>query len=293
MTRAYGFGLVLAVLAGAPALPAGGAQADDSPRVLFLSKSAGFEHSVIARKDGPSHVERVLQEVADKHGFELELSKDASLIRAQDLERFDAVVFFTTGDLTQEGRGEGLFGGDQNPPMAATGVEDLRQWVEAGGAFLGFHSATDTFHGPDDSDSPYIRLLGGEFLTHGRQFEGRLRVVDPGHPAVSHIPAGWTVLDEWYVFKNLDRDSMHVLALLETASEPYGQSTYDRSDYPVIWCKSVGSGRVFYNAMGHREDVWDREIFQQAFVDALNWALGKTQLRAEPNFAEVTPAGDE
>ena len=260
--------------------------AQPKPRVLFLSKSSGFEHASIAREGGPSHVELVLARIAEEHGFDLVSTKDAGLISSEGLESFDAVVFYTTGDLTERGGGDGLFAGDGEPAMSETGVAELRAWIEAGGGFLGFHPASDTFHGPEDTVSPYTDLLGGQFLGHGRQFEGRLRIVDPEHPTMARIPADWTVKDEWYTFKNVREESMHVLALLDTSSDTFEQEIYDRDDYPIIWCRSFGAGRVFYNAMGHREDVWDNEIFRAAFVDALYWAIGRSDLDAAPNFAE-------
>jgi type 1 glutamine amidotransferase len=228
--------------------------------------------------------------MASQHSFELVATKDAGLIRSDELAKYDAVLFYTTGDLTQPGTGEGLFGGDGEPAMGPDGVQDLVAWVENGGAFLGFHSATDTFHDPSGAPSPYIEVLGGEFLTHGRQFPGKLDVVDPDHSTMAHIPKSWTLLDEWYVFKNVAVERVHVLALLDTSSDPYDQEVYDRDPYPAIWCSSVGKGRVYYNAMGHREETWDDRVFQQAFLDALNWATGKTALDAEPNYRSVVPA---
>ena len=174
--------------------------------------------------------------------------------------------------------------------MKPDGVADLIAWVENGGALLGFHSAADTFHDPSGAPSPYVRLLGGEFLTHGRQFPGKLRIVDTDHPTMAHVPQDWTLMEEWYAFKNMNVDRVHVLALLDTSSDPYKQEAYKREPYPVIWCASVGKGRVFYNAMGHREETWDDPKFQQAFVDALYWAVGKTPLDAEPNFKVVVPS---
>ena len=267
------------------------APAEGGVRVLFLSKSSGFEHSSIARRHGhASPVDEVLKQIAGANDWGLVSTKNASLISAAELANLDAVVFYTTGDLTQAGTKQGLFGGDGETPMKPDGVADLTRWVENGGALLGFHSAADTFHDPSGAPSPYIRLLGGEFLTHGRQFPGKLRVVDADHPTMAHIPQDWTLLDEWYAFKNMDVERVHVLALLDTSSDPYGQETYKREPYPVIWCASVGKGRVFYNAMGHREETWDDPRFQQAFVDALNWAVGKAPLDAEPNFESVVPS---
>ena len=281
------------ILASLHATMVGGppASAANPPRVLFLSKTSGFEHSSIAHGTGrTSHVERVLEKLAAEYVFGLVATKDASLIRAEELANLEAVVFYTTGDLTKTGTGTGEFGGDGQPAMGASGVADLIRWVEGGGALLGFHPAADTFHDSSGKPSPYIELLGGEFLSHGQQFAGKLRIVDPDHPTMANIPPDWTIMDEWYVFKNMATDRIHVLALLDTASDPHGQETYKRPPYPVIWCSAVGKGRVFYNAMGHREDVWDNPIFQKAFVDALYWAVGKTPLDAEPNFKVVAPA---
>ena len=141
---------------------------------------------------------------------------------------------------------------------------------------MGFHCAADTFH--DSKDGPpsvYTEMIGASFLTHGAQFEGALRVVDGAHAVAANIADGWSKKDEWYMFRNLNKAKIHVIALLDPGTERAKQKRYDVPNYPVIWTRTLGDGRVYYNAMGHREDVWDREIFQQAFVDAVRWAVGK------------------
>lgn len=260
------------------------AQEDNPIRVLFLSKSSGFEHSSIRQKDGqPSHVDKVLAEIAEEHGAVLTATKDASLINQKDLEDFDLVIFYTTGDLTKPGN-------DKNPPMPENGVDALLNWIENGGAFMGYHCASDTFHTPKDGEvTPYLEMLGGEFRAHGRQFPGTLKVVDPDHPTVASIPEDWTVHDEWYLFRNLNEDDLHVLALMDPGGERENQEMYNIPAYPVIWCREYGDGRVYYNAMGHREDVWDDPTFQQTFLDAAGWALGTGPAQADPNFAKVVP----
>lgn len=35
-----------------------------------------------------------------------------------------------------------------------------------------------------------------------------------------------------------------------------------------------GNGRVFYTALGHREDVWNDTRFQQHLLGAIRWAFG-------------------
>ena len=73
-------------------------------KILFFSKSSGFEHSVISYKSGqPSFAEKVLTELGAKNGWEFTFSKDGSVFTADGLKPFDAVFFYTTGDLATPG----------------------------------------------------------------------------------------------------------------------------------------------------------------------------------------------
>ena len=260
------------------------ANAQEAPRVLFFSKSSGFEHPVISYKEGqPSHAEKVLQELAGANGAEITMTKDGSMITAENLENYDLVIFYTTGNLFEPGT-------DKQPPLPENGLDDLISWIENGGGFIGVHSATDTFgkHKPD-LEGKYIKLVGAEFGGHGAQFEGKLVVVDEDHPVAANIPDGHADEDEWYHFINMNEDKMHVVALLDPGAEREKQEQYNLPNYPVIWTMQKGNGRVYYNAMGHREDVWDDATFQQMIVDAATWALGEGELDSEPNFKEVVP----
>ena len=269
------------------------ASAHDDLRILFLSKSSGFEHSTIKVADGkPSHTDQTLQQIAEKMGATLTVTKDASLINAENLKNYDVVIFYTTEDLMQPGA-------DGNPAMGPNGVEELRAWVQNGGGLMGFHCASDTFHrgktaeGADRNkygdESPYLDMLGGEFAGHGAQFHGTLRLVYPKHPTAANIPADWSIKDEWYYFKDIVGDNVHVIALLDPLQERAKQEKYSGSSYPIIWCSDEGNGRVYYNGMGHREEVWSDETFQQVVVDGINWASGHGITDAEPNLHLVAP----
>jgi type 1 glutamine amidotransferase len=264
--------------------------------VLLLTKSSGFEHSSIRRTDGaPSHVERVLAELGRRDGFVLEATKDASRIRADVLSDFDVVVFYTTGDLTRRGgEGAGPFAGDGEPAMASDGLSALLAWIRAGGGFVGYHCASDTFHSDPARPgeiSPYVAMLGGEFETHGAQFEGLVRVVDREHPVTRDAPSELRRLDEWYLFRNVAVDAIHVLRVLDPGAERARQPLYDRDPYPVVWTRTYGVGRVYYDAMGHREEVWDDLEFQSSVARALRWAAGDGPAASEPNYARVVQRG--
>ncbi|HDP35702.1 MAG TPA: ThuA domain-containing protein [Candidatus Hydrogenedentes bacterium] len=263
-----------------------GAVADDAPskpRVLLLTKSSGFEHGVIKNDaSGTSHVERIMTPIVEKMGGAITCTKDASMINKASLENYDVVIFYTSGVLTEAGE-------DGNPPMTAEGPAALFDWIRGGGGFIGFHSATDSFRSGGDTPTPYIEMLGGEFVTHGAQFEGTIRNVSPAHPAIASLPETWSLRDEWYLFRHLNKDAMHVLALLEIGDKGRRQRMYDIPDYPMIWCRAFGEGRVLYNGMGHREDVWEHPAFQAIVEEHIRWASGEGALNADPNYSAVVP----
>lgn len=272
------------------ALLAGGlsAQAADGPRVLFLHKSAGFEHSVVKVEGGaPCHVEKLVRPLIEGMGGSLVSTKDGTTLTKENLEKTDVVMFYTTEDLCNPAAPDG------SAPMGPDGMMTLIEWVNAGGGFLGYHCASDTWHRERNQfapESPYLDVLGGEFRGHGQQFVGTLRVVDPEHPAMAHVKDGWQINDEWYLFTGLQDKTMHVLALLDPGEERAKQDKYNIPNYPVIWCSAPGKGRVLYNAMGHREDVWEHADFQALFVDSLKWTSGEGEANAAPNWAETVPA---
>ena len=123
---------------GLAGLPRSASAQTKTRKVLFFSKSSGFEHSVIKRTGGqPSLVEKTLTDIGPAHGIQFTCSKDGSLLTPEYLAGFDAYVFYTTGDLTMAGT-------DKNPPMTAAGKAALIEAVAGGKGFAGVHSATDT-----------------------------------------------------------------------------------------------------------------------------------------------------
>src|SRR6185436_20043464 len=99
---------LLVVLVAAVCLPATSGHAADSSasvkkKVLFFTKSSGFEHDAIklALRDGkPGYAFAVMKALGEKNNFDVTFSKDGSLFTPEYLAQFDAFVFYTTGDLT-------------------------------------------------------------------------------------------------------------------------------------------------------------------------------------------------
>jgi len=252
-------------------------------RILYLTKSEGFEHGPVHQQDGqPSHSDKWLTQIAESIGATIVCTKDASEVNAEALKNYDVVIFYTQGDLRNMGDK------DQGRVMGENGVTELLDWVKAGGGFIAIHAGTDSFRsGKDGEPTPYTQMVGGEFRGHGPQFKGTLKVVDASHPIMSGQPAEWTVMEEWYLHRNFNTASLHVLATLDPGSAGRRIKDYDLPEIPMVWCSAYGSGRVFVNAMGHREDVWDHENFRNTLVNGIQWVGGAGEAMAAPNFAQA------
>ena len=254
-------------------------------KLLFLTKSAGYEHAVIRRIDGSlGHAEHALMELGRRHGFDVEATKDASIFDG-DLDEYAAFAFFTTGDLTTTE-------GDGQPPMSPAGKQALLDAVHAGKGFVGLHCATDTFHSQGERSQnqterdPFIDMIGGEFLTHGKQQKARIQVINPSFPGMKSSGSSFVLHEEWYSLKNFAPD-LHVLLVINP--EGMDGSGYRRPPFPATWARRHGKGRVFYTCMGHRQDVWAHPNFQSIVVGGIQWALGNEQADTPANIKDVTP----
>src|SRR5581483_4781056 len=100
--------------------------------------------------------------------------------------------------------------------------------IAHGKGFIGVHSATDTFHnaenkdhGParyrDDGDraDPYVKMIGGSFIVHGKQQAAHLIVADPKFPGAAAVPADFGPMEEWYSLKDFASD-LHVILVQDT-----------------------------------------------------------------------------
>ena len=257
-------------------------------KVLFFTKSSGFQHSVVTRKgDELSHAEKILAELGKMHGFDVESTKDGGVFDG-DLNSFSAFVFYTSGDLTKSGT-------DKTPPMSERGKQALLDAVAGGKGFVGSHCASDTFHTPgkqfetQDKKDPYIAMVGGEFIRHGAQQKARMTVVSPKFPGMAAANGGFEMQEEWYSSKNFAPD-LHVLLVNETMGMQ--GKDYQRPRFPATWARHHEKGRVFYTSMGHREDVWTNPIFQSILIGGIHWAIGQVEADIPANIQQVTPGAN-
>jgi uncharacterized protein len=192
---------------------------------------------------------------------------------AKNLDAFDAVVFFTDGDL------------DMDDSQKA----DLLSFVARDGkGFIGIHSAAITFLGWPE----YGKMIGGYYDGHPwGEFDAPLVVEDTAFPGMRHLPERFVLKDEIYQIKNFSRENVRVLLRLDAGKVDLTRKGIHRTDgdFAVIWARNYGKGRVLYNGLGHTRDVWDRPDIQKMWVEMVQWSLGVIPGDATPSPA---PAAD-
>jgi type 1 glutamine amidotransferase len=285
-----------AALAGAAfALPARLAFAS-SKSLLVFTKSSGFEHQVVKRTEGKLSIcETAVTELGKKHAFHVESSKDGRIFDSPEFHSFQSVLFFTTGDLTQSGT-------DKNPPMSPAGKQTLLDTIQRGMGFAGVHAASDTFHTqPDSADlstryvaygekaDPYLRMLGGEFITHGsdpRLQTTDLIINDPKFPGLEGVTSPVEFNEEWYSLKDFAPD-LHVILTID--SSKLKGACYQRRPYPGAWARMQDKGRVFFTAMGDRPENWQNPFFLNHLAGGIRWSLGEVNADIPTNLKSITP----
>jgi type 1 glutamine amidotransferase len=275
------------VVLAASAFPLHWVAADEKKKqkVLYFTRSAGFEHEAVKIKDGkPSISDRILTELGKRHGFEVVCTKDGRVFDG-DLDQYDAIAFYTSGVLTEPNKAK-------TPPMSKRGKRRLLRAIARGKGFVGFHSATDSFHskGPRDQNQtevdPYIAMLGGEFIVHGKQQEALIRAASPKFPGVKQFGKSQKLIEEWYTLKNFAKD-LHVILIED--NEGMEGDCYQRPPFPATWARMHRKGRVFYTSFGHRDDIWTNPDVQAIIAGGLAWAMCNVDVDVTPNIDKVTP----
>jgi type 1 glutamine amidotransferase len=229
------------------------ARAEQPEQVLYFTRSAGYRHDVIPLSQA------ILKQLGKTSSvFEVVATEDTSVFTTENLKRYAAVLFYTTGEL----------------PMSGAQKEALLDFVRSGGGFLGVHSATDTFYTWPD----YLDLVGGYFNDHPWHQAVTIEVVDPSDPLVAFLGNSLQIEDEIYQISDFDYRGSHVLLRLDEGSVDLTRSSVRRRFYgwPLAWTRSYGRGRVFYTALGHEAAVWQDARYQRILMNAILWTMRRS-----------------
>ena len=241
--------------------------------LLFIGQAKGYQHEAI------STAMATLYQLGRSSGlWNTVLRTDCTAItkkplkwEAKNLDAYDAVVFFTDGDLD----------------MDASQKADLLSFIrDDGKGFIGIHSAAITFPGWPE----YRQMLGGYFDGHPwGQFNAPLVVEDAQFPGMKNVPATFTLFDEVYQIKDCSRQNVRVLLSLDAGQLDLTRKGVKRTDhdFAVIWAKNYGRGRVLYHGLGHVQAVWERPDLQKMWLEMVQWSMGLVPGDATPQAKPV------
>jgi uncharacterized protein len=242
--------------------------AQQPKRLLLIGEEKGYRHEAV------SHALATIERLGRETGLwrttirtdSEALTKKKLEYNAKNLNDFDAVMFYTGGELE----------------MTAEQKAALLSFVhDDGRGFVGVHSATITFTAWPE----YGEMIGGYFDEHPwGTFDAPIVVEDPAFPGMRQWPESFVWKDEIYQLKDFSRDKVRVLMRLDASKLDLGNPRVHRKDrdFAVTWAKAYGKGRVFYSNLGHIEGNWDDPKMQEMFVEAIKWATGLVE-------ADVTP----
>lgn len=219
------------------------AQAQDA--ILVFSKTKGFRHASI--KAGKT----ALMQMGTGNGFRADTTEDAGTFTLANLKRYRAVVFLsTTGDV-----------------LDAEQQRAFEQYIRGGGGYVGIHAAADT-----EYDWPwYNQLCGAYFLSHPKQQNAEIAVIDKNYPATKMLPDRWKRFDEWYNYKDI-AGGIKVLATLDETTYEGGKNG---PIHPIAWYRQFDGGRSFYTGGGHTDESYSEPLFLQHLLGGIRWAMRK------------------
>ncbi|MCG3199406.1 MAG: ThuA domain-containing protein [Candidatus Omnitrophica bacterium] len=251
---------------------------DPKPKkLLVLTFCGGFKHSCL------EIAEKTIAQIGRDSGvFEAEALNlwqlrpdliNLSFLTPEYMNRYDGFLFFTTtGD---------------NVKATEEQKQGILNAIKDGKALIGTHTTTDSFYNWPE----WGEMVGAYFDGHPWNAGDppvTLKVEDKNHPATAMLGDEWVIQDEIYQFREpYSREKLHVLLSLDNSKTDMEKG--DRihrgkdGDYAVAWCREYGKGKVFYTALGHREDVWTNPTFQAHLLGGIKWAFGLAEGDATPS----------
>ena len=253
--------------------------------LVVPAKTPSKPFNVIAfytAKNDQAHVSFVneanhwFSEISEKQRFRYVSTNDWSKLNSDTLSNYQVVIFLDTRPELPDQR------------------KAFEQYMETGGAFMGFHFSAFAL---TPSDFPqnwswfHNQFLGsGEYVSNTwRPTSAILKVEDRNHPATKHLPAKFkSQPSEWYRWQNDLRinPDIQVLASIDSTSFPLGTGSkpneiWHSGYYPVVWTNT--KYRMIYINMGHNDIDYEHhtnkelsftftnKIQNRLILDALKW----------------------
>jgi type 1 glutamine amidotransferase len=240
---------------------------DRENRVLVYSRTAGPRHANLGPALPPGRftpengygagtvtaahtVQMALVRWLGAHQILVDITEDVTQL--SNLNRYKAVIFASPTRDTLWKHGTAV-----SPTSAVNTTTNahldaaktaLRQYMRAGGGFVGIHNAFGT-----EYNWPYYEgLLGNaNYYDHGANQDGEAVVVAQDS-STAGLPPRWLFRDEWYNLRPFPTKVKFLLTVDENTLATR-RSTHPGHGkfHPVAWCQYYDGGRVWVTTLGH------------------------------------------
>jgi type 1 glutamine amidotransferase len=202
--------------------------------------------------------------------------------------RTDSHIIFNTAQKTDGtpasggpslGTVDGIFFlGHREVPINEQQRMELLDFVRGGKGFVAAHTGLTAF----ESWPAFGQMLGATYGGHLYTGPGRVISEQPANPIVKHWGSAFEYNDEFYRASALSRDDVDVLLRFDPASAPSSKLPQD-GDFPLVWTKTYGQGRVVYSSLSHSTEAWDVRNLQLMMLEAIKWSLGLSEAPPLPH----------
>ena len=210
----------------------------------------------------PDKVAQRFGKILEKHGYTCTISDTQEVLADLDmLMGLDLIIpCWTMGEIKPEYR------------------ENIVKAVGAGVGLAGCHGGMcDAFR----NDVEWQFMTGGQWVSHpgGDGVDYEVNIKFGSSPIVEGLSDFHVCSEQYYLHVD---PAVDVLATTRFPVVNYYHSSNKCVDMPVVWTKFWGNGRVFYNSLGHHDDVFEKYPTSQVLMErGLLWAAEGKQYALE------------
>ncbi|MDR0325713.1 MAG: ThuA domain-containing protein [Oscillospiraceae bacterium] len=211
----------------------------------------------------PQLVSKRFARYLQEEGFAVEVSDTLDVFAAlEPLLELDLIVpCWTMGEIDR------------------TYVPNIAKAVGAGVGLAGCHGGMcDSFR----NNTEWQFITGGQWVSHpgGDGVEYTVNICHGSSPLIEGI-GDFQVKSEHY-YLHID-PAVEVLAttVFPHPQVPYYHISNKPAAMPVVWTKYWGNGRVFYNSLGHHDDVFDVPEAARLMKNGMLWAAAGKEYAAK------------
>jgi len=211
----------------------------------------------------PKLVTERFKKFLEEEKFDVTVAEDIQAVT--DKEKLnDLDLFIPVWTMCKETLGYGFF-------------EPLLEAVGGGLGMAGCHGGMcDAFR----NNVEYQFITGANWVSHpgGDGTKYRVNIISKSNPLTEGIDDFDVSSEQYYLHVD---PANEVLATTRFPTVRWYHSANGEADVPQVWTRKWGYGRVFYNALGHHNDVFDIPQCWELMKRGLLWAAEGKRIARE------------